>query len=140
PDFPGSRFARPGSIRATKSLWPFHQRRHRGENRFDIAAGLEPEQCTAVVEQIELDIAAPPHQLLLALGFRPGLGKIAPDEPGIDAQQRAADLLGEGEIRFPVAAVMPVVKDAADAARLVAVLEKEIFIAPALVFLIRRDR
>ena len=56
------------------------------------------------------------------------------------SQEGAADVLREGEVRVPVAAVEIVVEDAADAARLVAVLEEEIFVAPGLVFLVGRDR
>src|SRR5207253_9192955 len=121
------------SIRASyQPSRPFHQRRQRGENRFDIAPGFEPEQRAAVMEQVELDVAAAAHQLLLALGFRPGLCPIAPDELRVDAQEGASDFPGEDKIRFPIAAVVPIVKNAADAARLVAVFEKKICIAPAL--------
>ena len=44
-----------------------------------------------------------------------------------------ADVLGEGEIGLPVAGIEIVVEDAADAARLVAVVEEEILVAPGLV-------
>src|SRR5579885_388783 len=106
-------------------LRPLHHRRHRRQDRVDIAAGLEAESGAAVVEQVELDIAAAAHQLLLALGFAPGLGEIAPHQPGIDLQKGAADLLGEGEGRLPVGLEI-IVEDAADAAHLVAVLEEEV--------------
>src|ERR1700680_4043170 len=105
---------------------PFHQRRQRGEDRLDIAAGLEPEDGAAVVEQVKLDVTAAAHQLLLALCVRPGHCPIAPDELRIDAQQGAAELLRERKILLPIAAVVPIVKNAADAARLVAVFQKKI--------------
>src|SRR5205807_4566788 len=106
----------------------------------DVAAGLQPEQGAAVIEQVELDVAAAAHQLLLALRLRPARCPIAADELRVDAQEGSAHVLREGKIRVPIAAIVPIVKNAADAARLVAVLQKKIFIAPALVFLIRRDR
>ena len=97
---------------------PFHLRRQRGQDRIDVAAGLQPEDGAAVVEQVEFDIAAAADQLLLAIGRRPRRVEIAPHQLGIDFQEGAADVLGEGEIGVPVAAVVPVVEDAADAARL----------------------
>ena len=50
----------------------------------------------------------------------------------IDAEERLADRADEGEIALPVAAVEIIEEDAADAARLAAVLEKEILVAPFL--------
>src|SRR5262245_28147270 len=90
---------------------PAHQRRHRGEDRLDIAAGLQAENGAAVVEQVELDIAAAPHELLFAVGLRPGRCDVAPDDRGIDAEKGAPDLLGEVEIGLPVAAVEIVEED-----------------------------
>ena len=52
---------------------------------FDIAAGAQAENGAAVVEQVELDIAAAAHELLLALGLGPGRGKVPPHQLGIDA-------------------------------------------------------
>src|SRR6202171_2398748 len=54
----------------------------------------------------------------------------------MDLQKCAADILGEGEVGVPVTAVVPVVKNAADAARLLAMRKIEIFVAPFLVFLV----
>src|SRR5690349_5393154 len=116
--------------------WPLYLWWHRREDRIDIAAGLQSEDGAAVVEQVELDIAAAPDQLLLAVGFRPGAGEIAPDDIGIDLQEGAADILREGEVGVPVAAVVPVVEDAADAARLFAVRQIEILVAPLLVLVV----
>ena len=48
---------------------PLHHRRHRGQDRLDIAAGAQAEDRAAVVEQVEFDIAAAADQLLLALGL-----------------------------------------------------------------------
>ena len=62
---------------------------------------LKAEHRAAVVEQIELDIAAAAHELLLAVGLAPGHGEIAPHDLGIDAQEGAADVLREGQAPRP---------------------------------------
>src|SRR5262245_13169345 len=121
-----------GWCRPCRSAWlsaglrPFHFRRHGGENRIDIAAGLQTKDGAAVIEQVEFYIAPAPDQLLLAVGLVPWRVEIAPHQFGIDLQQRAADVLGKREVGIPVAAVVPVVEDAADAARLLAVRQIEI--------------
>src|SRR5262245_16131497 len=102
---------------------PFHHRRHRRQDRVNVAAGFQPEHGAAVVEQVELDITAAADQLLFALALAPRRDKIAPHQLGIDSQERFPHRLREGEVGFPVAGVEPVVKDAADAAHLAAVLE-----------------
>src|SRR5207244_8400077 len=90
----------------------------------------------AVVEQVELDIAAATDQLLLAVFGGPACCEIAAHDVGIDLLEGAADVLGEGEVGVPVAAVMPVVEDAADAARLFPVRQVEILVAPLLVLVV----
>src|SRR5829696_771397 len=120
----------------TVQSWPLYLRRHRRENRIYIAAGLQPKNCAAVVEQVEFDIASAPDQLLLAVGGVPGQGEIAPHEVGIDLQEGAADVLGEGEVGVPIARVMPVVENAADAARFLAMRQMEILVAPLFVFVV----
>src|SRR5262245_61976382 len=117
---------------------PLHHRRQRGENRVDIAAGAQPEDGAAVVEQVELHVAAAAYELLLALGRAPRRGEIPAHQLGIDAQEGAADVLREGEVGRAVAAVEIVVEDATDAAHLVAMLQVEIFVAPLLVLRVRR--
>ena len=62
----------------------FTTRRHRRQDRVDIAAGAQAEDRAAVVEQVELDIAAAAHELLVALGLGPGLGEIASHQLRID--------------------------------------------------------
>src|SRR6185312_8300314 len=101
-----SRRRRHGVVGSSRKLMtvsrPLHCGRHRREDRVDIAAGLEAEDGAAVVEQVELDVAAAPHELLLALVRAPGLRHVSPHQRRIDAQERAPDLLREGEIRVPV--------------------------------------
>ena len=124
---------------ALLALRPLHHRRHRRQDRLDIAAGAQAENGAAVVEQVELDIAAAAHQLLVALGLAPGRREIVRHQLGIDAAEGAADILREGEDRLPVGFQI-VVENPADAAHLVAVLEEEIVVAPFLVFVVGRDR
>ncbi len=61
---------------AKMKLRPLHHRRHRRQDRLHIAAGAQAEDGAAVVEQVELDIAAAADQLLLALGLAPGRREI----------------------------------------------------------------
>ena len=119
-------------------LWPLH---HGGiDDRIDstLPPVLQAEDRAAVVEQVEFDVAAAADQLLLALGLAPGRREILSHQSGIDAQEGAADVLREGEGLVPVGFQI-IVEDAADAARLVAVLEEEILVAPFLVFVVGRD-
>src|ERR1035438_4683669 len=46
---------------------PLHLRRHRGQDRVDIAAGLQSKDGATVVEQVEFDITSAPDQLFLAV-------------------------------------------------------------------------
>src|SRR5262249_5566245 len=94
-----------GRVSWRTRLRPFHHWRQRREDRLDIAAGLEPEDRAAVVEQVEFDIAAAAHELFLALGLAPWLLEIAPHQLGIDVQEGAAHILREGEFLFPIAGV-----------------------------------
>src|SRR5258705_6505059 len=117
---------------------PLHARRQRRRDRFNIAAGAQAEDGAAVVEQVEFDIASTAHELLVALGLAPGRREIPPHQFGIDRQERASDRLREGEAGLPVPRIKVVVEDAADAAHLLPVLEREIVFAPGFVFLMSR--
>ena len=101
---------------------------------------LQAEDRAAVVEQVELDVAAAADELLVAVGFGPRRREVAPDELRIDVEEGEPDVAGEGEVGLPVAAVEPVVEDAADAAHLVPVLEEEVLVAPFLVAVVVGDR
>src|SRR5580704_11343989 len=97
------------------NLRPLHHRRQRRQDRIDIAAGAQSEDRAAVIEQIELDIAAAAHKLFLALGFGPWFCKILPHQIRIDIKKGKTDILGEGKSGVPIAFEV-IVKDAADAA------------------------
>src|SRR6185312_11618020 len=114
------------------TLRPGHHRRQGHQDRLDIAAGLQAEDGAAIVEQVELDIAAAAHQLMLAVLLGPAFLHVAPDERRIDVEEGQSDVARKGEIALPIAAVEIIVEDAADAARLAAMLQEEIFVAPLL--------
>src|SRR5437870_1340309 len=75
---------------------PLRQRGQAHQDGVDIAAGLEAEQGAAVVEQVELDVAAAKFEQAIHVGV--GEGRIAPraDDPRKDIEERLADLPGEG--------------------------------------------
>src|SRR4051794_1974145 len=87
---------------------PFRFWRHRGQDRIDIATGLEAKGGAAVVEQVEFDVAPAAHQLLFAIRRRPRRGKIPAYQFGIDLQEGAADIPGEVEVGLPVAGIVMV--------------------------------
>src|SRR5215218_8548932 len=125
-----------GSGTGAQPLRPAHCRRHGREDRGDVAARLQAKDRPPVVEQVELYVASAPHLLLDAVFFRPRLGGVAPDDLRIDLEEGLAHMAGEGEVLVRVSGPMVVVEDAADAARLVAVLEEEVLVAPLLVLLV----
>src|ERR1700679_159784 len=110
---------------------PAGQRRHRGQNRGNVAAGLQAENRAAIIEQIELDVTPTAHQLLLTLGSAPRLFGVAPDDIAIGSKEALADVAHKGEVRVEggiasvARAVEIVEEDAADSPRLLAMLEIE---------------
>jgi hypothetical protein len=68
-------------------------RRPRHQDRFDIAAGLQTERRGAVVEQVELDIAAATNELMAQLLGRPAgefRGQVGPSLRRFNPRSRAA--------------------------------------------------
>src|SRR5437762_11493188 len=80
------------------SSFPAGERRKAHQDRVDVAAGLEAEQGAAVVEQVELDIAAAEFEQPLDLPV--GEGRVHPfaDDLGEDVEERFTDVAREGEI------------------------------------------
>src|SRR6185436_17334936 len=112
---------------------PARERRQRHQDRFGAAAGLQAERSAAVVDEIEFDITPATVQLEVALALAERRRAPARDDRQICRQKMIADaaLIGEAALEAPL--VQIVEEQAADAARLVAVLEKEIPVAPLLV-------
>ena len=119
-------------VAVRRLLRPARLRRQGHQDGLGIAAGLQAELGAAVVEQVELHIAAAAHQLVGLVGVRPASSHVPSDDVGIDVQKCESHRLGEGEIPLPVAGVQPVVEDAAHAARLAAVRQEEVLVAPLL--------
>src|ERR1700730_7119036 len=111
---------------------PCRFRRQRHQDRLDIAAGLQAECGAAVVEQVELDIAAAAHELVASLLRRPGLPHPVPHDGREDGEEGVPDRSDKGEVAFPVAAVQVIEEDPARPARFAAVLQKEVLVAPLL--------
>src|SRR5690606_6708964 len=109
-------------------------RRQAHQDGFGAATALQAEQGAAVPDQVELDVAAAPVQLELALALAVGHVLAPPDDGQVGVQVALADGAGVGEARLEAAGLQVVVEQAADAARLVAVLEEEVAVAPGLVF------
>src|SRR5690606_14205453 len=126
---PARQAARPG--RARGRSWPGRQRRQAHQDGIDIAAGLEPEQRAAVVDQVELGIAPAPFELAAPVGLVERRRHPPSHQPGEDVEERLADVAGEGEIlreSRPLAgrvAFEMVVEDAADPARDAAMRNEE---------------
>src|SRR5438132_7771160 len=104
----------------------------RHQDRLDIAAGLQTECGAAVVEQVELDVAAAADELMTALFGRPGEPHPGPHDGRENGEDGVSDRSEEGEVALPVAAIEIVEEDPAGAARLAPVRQKEVFVAPLL--------
>src|SRR3546814_5564251 len=113
---------RPPRSTRTDTLFPYTTLFR--SDRLDVAAGLQAEQRAAVMQQVELDVAAAPNQLVASLRLGPAIVHVPLDEARVDVEECLSDVAGEGEVGLE-AAVEIVVEDAADAARLVAVLDRK---------------
>ena len=122
------------------AVLPAHERRQRHQDRFRAPAGLQPEQRAAVVDEVELDVAAAPQQLerALALAERRRAPPLRDRQPGL--REGLADRAREREAGLEGRLVEVVEEEPADAARLVAVRQEEIAVAPGLVLLVAARR
>jgi hypothetical protein len=116
----------------TPVVTPGDHRRHRHQDALGAAARLQAEQRAAVVHEVELDVAAAPVGLEVALALAVRGVAAAPDDRQVRRQEGVADRAHQREARVEAALGEVVEEDAADAARLVAVLEEEVLVAPAL--------
>src|SRR5690606_6012829 len=102
------------------------------QDRFAAAARLQAEMGPAVPDQVELDVAAAAVELELALALAVGRVPAALDDRQPGVEEAVAHRAGVGEVAFEVVGQV-VVEQAADAARLAAVLQHEVLVAPGLV-------
>src|SRR5450755_1548839 len=111
---------------------PARDRRKRHEDRLGAAVGLKAEQRAAIVDKIELDVA--PAAVCLEIAFAIPVGEIlAPEHDRIvRGEKMLTDALRQREAMFEAALVQIVEKNPADAARLVAMPEEKVVVAPGL--------
>src|SRR5438067_4470025 len=126
----------PGFVAVRRGLpvvAPFDDRRQRQENRFGAASGLQAEQRAAIPDQIEFHVAAAAIRLEVALPL--AIGRVlAPNENRlVRREEMIADRLREPQATIETAVRQVIEKNAADAARLAAMLQEKVIVAPALV-------
>src|SRR5690606_14626950 len=97
----------------------------------------QAEQGAAVVDQVELDVAAAAVELELAFALAVGRVAAALDDRQVGVEEAVAHGAQVREVGVEVA-VQVVEEQAADAARLVAMLDEEVVVAPALVRVVAR--
>src|SRR5262245_53401194 len=107
-------------------------RRQRHEDGLGSATRLQPEERAAVVDQVELDIAPAAVELEASLPLPKRHGPALFQDGKIGRQEGVADRAREAEGKIEVALGEVVEEDAADAARLIAVLEVKVAVAPGL--------
>src|SRR5205807_1024446 len=111
---------------------PRGARRQRHQDRFGTPAGLQAEQRAAVVHQVEFDVAAAPVGLEVLFCFAVWHLSTAFEDRPISVQKVISYGAGERKGKIEVAIGEVIEEDAADAARLAAVAQLKIFVAPAL--------
>ena len=111
---------------------PVDDRRHRHQDRFGASARLQAEQGAAVAHQVELDVAAAPVglEVAFALAVRRVLAALRGSAGRRRGSRRRRSAPSRTTARSRLVEVVE--EDAADAARLVAVLQVEIVVAPLL--------
>src|SRR5213592_3316752 len=112
-------------------ITPLHERGQRHQYRLGAAGRLQSEQRAAIIDEIELHIAAAAIGLEVSLAL--AVRKILPalDDGKISRKKMIADAASELEARVETALVQIIEENPADAARLAAVLEIEVLVAPA---------
>src|SRR5262249_7586342 len=122
----------------TVILRPLNRGRHGRQDGFNVAAGLQAENGTAVIQEIEFNVATAADQLFLAVSFGPGDCEVPANQPWVDSQECSTNILRECKRLIPIRFEI-IIKYAADAARFVSVLEKKIVVAPFSVFVVGSD-
>src|SRR3546814_13430834 len=72
------------------------------QDRLAAAAGLDPEQRAAVLQQVELDVAAAPVELELALAFAVRRVAAALDDRHVRVEETVADRAQVVEVAFEI--------------------------------------
>ncbi len=113
-------------------VFPMHDRRQRHQNRFGAASRLQAEQCAAIEYEVEFDVAPTPVRLKIALAL--AVGHVAPplDDRHVGIEKRIADRALHRKALRETGLVEIIEEHAANAARLVAMLQIKVFVAPLL--------
>src|SRR6266571_3215532 len=111
---------------------PLHEGRERHQYRLRAASGLQSEERPAVVDEVELDVAAAAVGLEVPLALAVGKAPPPLENRKVSRQKMLADAAREIETEVEPFLVQVVEENPADTARLAAVLEVEVFVAPAL--------
>jgi hypothetical protein len=99
---------------------PLHDRRHAHQDALGAAAAVQAEVRAAVPHEVELDVAAAPVGLEVALALAVGRGAAALHDGQVGGQEGVAHGAHQREAALEAAVGEVVEEDAADAARLVA--------------------
>src|SRR5581483_10410972 len=110
---------------------PAGERRQRHQDRLGAPVGLEAERGAAVVEQVELDVAAAAQELELPLAIAVRVGAAAARDRQVRVEERLARVAHEREVALGIAHEL-IEEQPAHAARLAAVREVEVLVAPFL--------
>src|SRR6267142_2415063 len=106
---------------------PAYQRRQAHEDGLDVPAALQAEERAAVVEQVELDVPAPPAELGGAIRFGPAQLPAALDDGHVRREERLAHRLRQPEVLVPAQIVE---EDSPNAALRIPVGDEEVLACP----------
>ena len=124
------------SLRASRGrlpvVTPLHGRRHRRQDRLDSPSRLDPVLRSAVVEEVELDVASPAQQLELPLGLAVGCLLPQLDQRQVGREVAVAGPPDELEAGLEALLGQVVEEEASDPARLLAMGQEEVLVAPLL--------
>mmetsp|Transcript_6785 Transcript_6785/g.20085 ORF Transcript_6785/g.20085 Transcript_6785/m.20085 type:complete len:293 (-) Transcript_6785:478-1356(-) len=112
------------------AVLPARRLRQAHEDRLDAAPRLEPEDGPAVVDEVELHVAAAAHLLPLLLLLREGVVLVLLHERHVGGDDGVGAVFGEGEDLVRGAVVVVVEEDAPEPAGLAAVLDDEVLVRP----------
>src|SRR5712691_8635860 len=112
-------------------ITPLHERGQGHQYRLGAAGRLQAEQRAAIINEIELHVAAAAIGLEIPLALAVRKTFPAPDNGKIGRKKVVADAASKLEARIETALVQIIEENPADAARLAAMLEIKVFVTPA---------
>src|SRR5262245_24899116 len=96
----------------------------RHQDCLNVATGLQPKYRPAVVQEVELDVAASAHKLMTTLLGRPGKPYPWSHDSRVNGEKSFADRAKKGEVAVPVIAVEIIEKNPPGTAPLSPMLDK----------------